>query len=139
MKQQVCAVFYFAKSHVNNAFTLVFIQFICVACLLVCKYTNQKKVDLCTNSDWSLIYILAKNIAFWLVDLMQPFFRAWRDFTASQRWLIFLKQQFCWDDLKARFWYATMNPWIQLWAQGEMCGNNTIKLEWHIYNVSFSL
>ena len=28
----------------------------CVACLLVCKYTNQKKVDLCTNSDWSLIY-----------------------------------------------------------------------------------
>jgi len=37
-------------------FTLVLIQFICVACLLVCKYTNQKKVDLCTNSDWSLIY-----------------------------------------------------------------------------------
>ena len=38
-------------------FTLVLIQlqFICVACLLVCKYTNQKKVDLCTNSDWSLI------------------------------------------------------------------------------------
>ena len=39
-------------------FTLVLIQFICVAwhCLLVCKHTNQKKVDLCTNSDWSLIY-----------------------------------------------------------------------------------
>ena len=37
-------------------FTLVLIQFICVACLLVCKYINQKKVDLCTNSDWSLIY-----------------------------------------------------------------------------------
>ena len=37
-------------------FTLVLIQFICVAYLLVCKYTNQKKVDLCTNSDWSLIY-----------------------------------------------------------------------------------
>ena len=37
-------------------FTLVLIQFICVACLLVCKYTNQKMVDLCTNSDWSLIY-----------------------------------------------------------------------------------
>ena len=37
-------------------FTLVLIQFFCVACLLVCKYTNQKKVDLCTNSDWSLIY-----------------------------------------------------------------------------------
>ena len=82
-------------------------------------------------------YILAKNIAFWLVDLMQPFFRAWRDFTASQRW--FLKQQFCLTDLKVRFWYATMNAWIQIWVQGEMCGNNTIKLEWHIYNVSFSL
>ena len=40
-------------------FTLVLIQFIkfnCVACLLVCKYINQKKVDLCTNSDWSFIY-----------------------------------------------------------------------------------
>ena len=37
-------------------FTLVLIQFICVACLLVCKYTNQKKVDLCTNSDWSLTF-----------------------------------------------------------------------------------
>ena len=81
-------------------------------------------------------YILAKNIAFWLVDLMQPFFRAWRDFTASQRW--FLKQQFCLTDLKVRFWYATMNAWIQIWVQGEMCGNNTIKLEWHIYNVSIS-
>ena len=79
-------------------------------------------------------YILAKNIAFWLVDLMQPFFRAWRDFTASQRW--FLKQQFCLTDLKVRFWYATMNAWIQIWVQGEMCGNNTIKLEWHIYNAS---
>ena len=76
-------------------------------------------------------YILAKNIAFWLVDLMQPFFRAWRDFTASQRW--FLKQQFCLTDLKVRFWYATMNAWIQIWVQGEMCGNNTIKLEWHTY------
>ena len=81
-------------------------------------------------------YILAKNIAFWLVDLMQPFFRAWRDFTASQRW--FLKQQFCLTDLKVRFFYATMNAWIQIWVQGEMCGNNTIKLEWHIYNVSIS-
>ena len=117
-------------------FTLVLIQFICVACLLVCKYTNQKKVDLCTNSDWSLIYSGKKNIAFWLVDLMQPFFRAWWDFTASQRW--FLKQQFCLTDLKVRFWYATMNAWIQIWVQGEMCGNNTIKLEWHIYNVSIS-
>ena len=37
-------------------FTLVLIQSICVACLLVCKYTNQKKVDLCNNSDWSLMY-----------------------------------------------------------------------------------
>ena len=37
-------------------FTLVLIQFICVACLLVCKYIYQKKVDLCTNSDCSLIY-----------------------------------------------------------------------------------
>ena len=81
-------------------------------------------------------YILAKNIAFWLVDLMQPFFRAWWDFTASQRW--FLKQQFCLTDLKVRFWDATMNAWIQIWVQGEMCGNNIIKLEWHIYNVSIS-
>ena len=66
---------------------------------------------------------------------MQPFFRAWRDFTASQRW--FLKQQFCLTDLNVRFWYATMNALIQIWVQGEMCGtsNNTIKLEWHIYNV----
>ena len=127
--------FYFAKSHVNNTFTLVLIQFICVACLLVCKYTNQKKVDLCPIQI-GVWYILAKNIAFWLVDLMQPFFRAWRDFTASQRW--FLKQQFCLTDLKVRFWYATMNAWIQIWVQGEMCGNNTIKLEWHIYNVSIS-
>ena len=47
--------------------------------------------------------------------------------------------KFCLTDLKVRFWYATMNTWIQLWVQGEMCGNNTIKLEWHIYNVSFSL
>ena len=66
-------------------------------------------------------YILAKNIAFWLVNLMQPFFTAWRDFTASQRW--FLKQQFCLTDLKVRFWYATMNAWIQIWVQAEMCGN----------------
>ena len=47
-------------------FTLVLIsmiQFICVACLLVCKYINQKKVDLCTNSDWSLIYS-GKNLKY---------------------------------------------------------------------------
>ena len=113
-------------------FTLVLIQFICVACLLVCKYTNQKKVDLCTNSDWSLVYS-GKNIAFWLVDLIQPFFRAWRDFTASRAQGWFLNQQFCLTDLKVSFSYATMYAWIQLWVQGEMCGNNTIKLEWHTY------
>ena len=116
-------------------FTLVLIQFICVACLLVCKYTNQKKVDLCTNSDWSLIYS-GKKYCILIGRFDATFFRAWRDFTASQRW--FLKQQFCLTDLKVRFWYATMNAWIQIWVQGEMCGNNTIKLEWHIYNVSIS-
>ena len=101
-------------------FILVLIQFICVAIQI---------------GVW---YILAKNIALWLVNLMQPFFRAWQDFTASQRW--FLEQQFCLTDLKVRFWYAAMNAWIQLWVQGEMRGNNTIKLEWHIciYNVSIS-
>ena len=107
-------------------FTLVLIQFICVACLLVCKYINQKRL-IFVPIQIGVWYFLAKNIAFWLVDLMQPFFRAWRDFTASQRW--FLKQQFCLTDLKVRFSYATMNAWIQLWVQGEMCGNNTIKLE----------
>ena len=118
-------------------FTLVFIQFICVACLLVCKYTNQKKVDLCTNSDWSLIYSNSGQKYCILIGRFDStFFRAWFDFTASQRW--FLKQQFCLTDLKVRFWYATMNAWIKIWVQGEMCGNNTIKLEWHIYNVSIS-
>ena len=49
--------FYFARSHVNNTFYFGVdpIDLNCVACLLVCKYTNQKKVDLCTNSDWSFI------------------------------------------------------------------------------------
>ena len=64
-------------------FTLVLIQFICVACLLVCKYTNQKKVDLCTNSDliWSLIYSGKKYCI--LIGRFDAifFFRALRDFT----------------------------------------------------------
>ena len=106
-----------------------------------------RKRLICVPIQIGVWYILPKNIAFWLVDLMQPFFRVWQDFTASQRW--FLKQQFCLTDLKVSISYATMNAWIhwQLWVQGEMCGNNTIKLEWHIhtyihiyiYNVSFSL
>ena len=52
------SIFTFLSPMWTIHFTLVLdqIQFICVACLLVCKYTNQKKVDLCTNSDWSLIY-----------------------------------------------------------------------------------
>ena len=105
-------------------FTLVLIQLICVACLLVCKYTNQKKVELCTNSDWNLIYSGQKHCIL-IGRFDSTFFRAWLDFTASQHW--FLKQQFCLTDLKVRFSYATMNAWIQLWVQGEMCCNNTIK------------
>ena len=29
-----------------------------------------------------------------------------------------------------------MNLWVQIWVQREMCWNNTIKLEWYIYDVS---
>ena len=118
----------------NNTFTLVLIQFICVACLLVCKYTNQKKVELWTNSDWNLIYS-GQKYCILIGRFDSTFFRAWLDFTASQRW--FLKQQFCLTDLKVRFWYATMNAsWIQLWVQGEMCGNNTIKLDHDTYKIN---
>ena len=63
----LCSIFTLLSPMWTIPFTLVLMQFICVACLLVCKYINQKKVDryLCTNSDWSLIYS-GKNIAFWL-------------------------------------------------------------------------
>ena len=133
----LCSVFTLLSPMWTIHFTLVLIQliFICVACLLVCKYTNQKKVDLCTNSDWSLIYS-GKKYCILIGRFDATFFQSLTRLTASQRW--FLKQQFCLTDLKARFWYATMNAWIQIWVQGEMCGNNTIKLEWHIYNVSIS-
>ena len=43
----------------NSSFiTLLRFEESSISEVLVCKYTNQKKVDLCTNSDldWSLIY-----------------------------------------------------------------------------------
>ena len=33
--------------------------------------------------------------------------------------------------------YAAMNVWAQIWVQGRMCWNDTIKLEWYIYDASF--
>ena len=67
---------------------------------------------------------------------MQPFFRAWADFTPLQH--EFLKQEFDCTDLKIGVSYATMNVWVQSWVKGEMCCNNTIKMEWYIYDVPFS-
>ena len=89
----------------------------CVACLLVCKYTNQKKVDLFSNSDWSLIHS-GKKYCILIGRFDATFFQS-------------LTRLYCISALIS--WYATMNAWIQIRVQGEMCGNNTIKLEWHIY------
>ena len=69
-----------------------------------------------------------QNIAFWLVDWMQPFFRAWADFTASQHQ--FLKQEFDLTDMKVGFAYATMNVWDEIWVQGEMC--------WRLFSFRFT-
>ena len=137
MKQQVCAVFllcsvpceqYILLWCWSNSFVWHVYWFVNIP-------ISKRLIFVVQPIQIGVWYILTKNIAFWLVDLMQPFFRAWRDFTASQRW--FLKQQFCLTDLKVRFWYATMNAWIQIWVQGEMCGNNTIKLEWHVYIIMY--
>ena len=128
-----------------SVFTLLSPMYICEQYILLWCWSNSfvwhvywfvnipiGKRLICVPIQIGVWYILAKNIAFWLVDLIQPFFRAWRDFTVSRAQGWFLNQQFCLTDLKARFSYATMNAWIQLWVQGEMCGNNTIKLEWYV-------
>ena len=122
----------------NNTFYFgVDIQFICVACLLVlvCKYINQKKVDLCTNSDWSLIYS-GKKYCILIGGFDATFFQSLTRLYCIPA--LISEAKLCLTDLKVRFWYATMNAWIQIWVQGEMFSNNTIKLEWHIYNVSIS-
>ena len=76
----------------QTGFTLVLIKVICTAYLLVFKHTDQKKVDFLNQTSLEIDKILAISIALWLVDWMQPFFKAWADFTASKHW--FLKQQF---------------------------------------------
>ena len=50
-------------------FTLVLIQFICVACLLVCKYTNQKRlIFVPIQIGHGVWYILAKILhSDWLI------------------------------------------------------------------------
>ena len=90
----LCSIFTLPSPTWTTHFTLVLIQFICVACLLVCKYTNQKKVELWTNSDWNLIYS-GQKYCILIGQFDSTFFGAWLDlsFTASQRW--FPKQPFC--------------------------------------------
>ena len=94
-------------------------------------------------AEWTLINsyewpFLKYCTCSWLVrPLDATFFRAWEDFIASQH--LFMKQEFDLNDSKIGFLYATMNGWVQNWVQGEMCCNNTIKLEWYISVVLFSL
>ena len=75
--------FYFAKSHVNNTFLLWCWSNSFVWHVYWFVNIPIRKRLIFVPIQIGVWYILAKNIAFWLVDLMQPFFRAWRDFTAS--------------------------------------------------------
>ena len=129
----------------NIAFWLVTIKQQVCAVFLLCQVPREQHISLwCCNWSNSFVWHV-----YWLVNipirkrLMFDIF--WQKILHSD-WSIwcnlfsepdetllhlsadFWSNNFCLTDLKVRFWYATMNAWIQIWVQGEMCGNNTLKI-----------